>query len=82
MSRFRNTQTGVVVSVDDSKDARFVNGWEPAEKPAPKAPAKKAVAKKTASKKAAAEKTDEVNGDEPEMSDSNDEPDITDAEDN
>jgi len=47
MSRFRNTTTGVVVSVDDSKDGRFVNGWEPAEKPAPKAPVKKAAAPKT-----------------------------------
>ena len=53
MGRFRNTTTGVVVSVDDSKDGRFVNGWEPADKPAAKAPvaAKKAVAKKAAASK-------------------------------
>lgn len=46
MSRFVNSQTGVVVSVDDSKDDRFTGLWEPAEdspaKPEPKAPAKKA----------------------------------------
>jgi len=28
MSRFKNTTTGVVVSVDDSKDDRFTAGWE------------------------------------------------------
>lgn len=27
MSRFRNEQTGVVVSVADEKDARFGEGW-------------------------------------------------------
>jgi len=27
MSKFRNESTGVVVSVDDSKDARFGEGW-------------------------------------------------------
>lgn len=47
MARFRNLETGVVVSVDDSKDERFASGFEPqstaAEKPAPKkAPAKSA----------------------------------------
>lgn len=31
MSKFRNVATQVVVSVDDSKDDRFTNGWEPAE---------------------------------------------------
>ena len=31
MGRFRNLETGVVVSVDDSKDERFTSGWEPAE---------------------------------------------------
>ena len=53
MGRFRNTTTGVVVSVDDSKDGRFVDGWEPADKPATKTatPAKKAVAKKAAASK-------------------------------
>ena len=33
MGRFQNSETGVVVSVDDSKDERFtrgVSGWEPA----------------------------------------------------
>jgi hypothetical protein len=28
MGRFRNTTTNVVVSVDDSKDDRFGEGWE------------------------------------------------------
>lgn len=28
MSRFENIQTGVVISVDDSKDGRFVAGWK------------------------------------------------------
>lgn len=28
MSRFENIQTGVVVSVDDSKDDRFTSGWK------------------------------------------------------
>ena len=46
MGRFRNTVTGVVVSVDDSKDDRFTDGWESADKAAP---AKKASAKKAAS---------------------------------
>lgn len=41
MSTFRNTTSGVVVSVDDSKDDRYVNGWEPADKPAPEKPAAK-----------------------------------------
>lgn len=32
MSRHRNTSTGVVVSVDDSKDERYRGGeWEPAD---------------------------------------------------
>ena len=31
MSKFRNSTTQVVVSVDDSKDDRFTDGWEPAE---------------------------------------------------
>jgi hypothetical protein len=35
MGRFVNDQTGVVVSVDDSKDERFASGWT-----AEKAPAK------------------------------------------
>lgn len=40
MSKFRNSSTGVIVSVADSKDARFGDGWvsadaqpEPAVKP-------------------------------------------------
>lgn len=38
MGRFRNDKTDVVVSVDDSKDERFKDGWTPVkdEKPAPK----------------------------------------------
>ncbi len=49
MSRFRSTSTGVVVSVDDSKDDRFSNGWESADEPAPdkKTPAKKATSAKS-----------------------------------
>jgi hypothetical protein len=48
MSRFRNTTTGVVVSVDDSKDGRFKVGYEPVdEAPVKKAPAKKAAASRT-----------------------------------
>jgi phosphoribosylformimino-5-aminoimidazole carboxamide ribonucleotide (ProFAR) isomerase len=35
MGRFRNVTTEVVVSVDDSKDDRFTEGWEPANKPTP-----------------------------------------------
>jgi len=44
MGRFRNLETGVVVSVDDSKDDRFAVGFEPAETE------KKATAKKAAPK--------------------------------
>jgi len=52
MGRFRNLETGVVVSVDDSKDERFAVGFEPAaagdEKPtSSKAPAKRSAAKKS-----------------------------------
>ena len=49
MGRFRNLATGVVVSVDDSKDARFSDGFEPVKDGAAekKAPAKKAAAPKT-----------------------------------
>ena len=46
MGRFRSRATGVVVSVDDSKDARFDAGWEPADAPKKAAP-KKAAAKKS-----------------------------------
>ena len=49
MSRFVNDTTGIVVSVDDSKDERYtagLTGWSPAEGDgkAKKAPAKKAAA--------------------------------------
>lgn len=40
MSKFVNSETGVVVSVDDSKDERFTNGWEPAGAPKKSRPAK------------------------------------------
>jgi len=33
MSKFRNSSTGIVVSVDDSKDARFASGWESTDTP-------------------------------------------------
>lgn len=74
MGRFVNTATGVTFSVDDSKDDRYVDGFERANedgKPVKKAPA----AKKAAAKKPAAKKAAEVKNDEPETSDSNDEPD-------
>lgn len=46
MSRFRNKATNVVFSVDDSKDGRYVDGFEPVNAPKPvKSPAKKAAAK-------------------------------------
>jgi hypothetical protein len=46
MGRFRNVETGVVVSVDDSKDERYAVGYEPADaEPAKKAPAKQAAPK-------------------------------------
>jgi hypothetical protein len=38
VGRFKNLTTGVVVSVDDSKDARFDNGWEPADAEPKRAP--------------------------------------------
>lgn len=34
MSKFINTNTKVVVSVDDSKDDRFVDGWDVVEETA------------------------------------------------
>lgn len=43
MGRFRNLTTSVVVSVDDSKDERYVEGWESADKPTT---AKKATTRK------------------------------------
>jgi hypothetical protein len=37
MSKFENLATGIVVSVDDSKDERFGDGWKAAgDKPAPR----------------------------------------------
>ena len=45
MSRFRNTTTEVVVSVDDSKDDRYTDGWEPA--PAVKTPPAKRASSKS-----------------------------------
>ena len=49
MSQFRNVNTGVVVSVDDSKDDRYTGAdWESADKKAPaKTPAKKATSSKS-----------------------------------
>jgi len=35
MSKFENLNTGIVVSVDDSKDKRFGDGWKPAGTPSP-----------------------------------------------
>jgi hypothetical protein len=49
MSRFRNTATGVVVSVADSKDDRFGTAWESADEPK-KAPAKKSASAKSEKK--------------------------------
>lgn len=49
MSRFRNEQTGVVVSVDDSKDERFASGWEPADSD-DKASAKRSTSSKSGKK--------------------------------
>jgi hypothetical protein len=45
MGRFRNLATDVVVSVDDSKDERFGDGWESATES--KTPAKKSASSKT-----------------------------------
>jgi hypothetical protein len=47
MGRFRNLQTGVVVSVDDSKDGRFEQGYEPADAEPKRVPAKKAAPAKS-----------------------------------
>lgn len=52
MSTFRNVTTGVVVSVDDSKDDRYADGsWAKVGAPAKKAEPKKAAAKSTATKR-------------------------------
>lgn len=45
MGRFRNLTTDVVVTVDDSKDERFADGWESASES--KAPAKKSASSKS-----------------------------------
>ena len=45
MSRFENVKTGVVVSVDDSKDDRYASGWKPVDTKAPSS--KKASDKKS-----------------------------------
>ena len=50
MGRFVSKSTGVTFSVDDSKDARYGDGWESADKPSrpePKTPAKKAASSKS-----------------------------------
>ena len=47
MARFRNVQTGVVVSVDDSKADRYSDGWESADEAEKKAPAKKSAPSKS-----------------------------------
>lgn len=46
MGRFVNDETGVLVSVDDSKDERFASGWTSADE-SKKAPAKKAASSKS-----------------------------------
>lgn len=38
MGRFRNSDTGVVVSVSDDKDDRFASGWVPADAPEKRGP--------------------------------------------
>lgn len=38
MGKFRNEQTGVVVSVSDEKDARFGEGWVSADQPEKRGP--------------------------------------------
>lgn len=49
MGRFVNDSTKVVVTVDDSKDERFADGWSPADADgkSTKAPAKKAASSKS-----------------------------------
>lgn len=41
MSKFENSNTHVVVSVDDSKDDRFSDGWVPVKESAAKKTARK-----------------------------------------
>lgn len=38
MPRFRNIETGSVVSVDDEKADRFKSGWEPVDDEKPRTP--------------------------------------------
>jgi hypothetical protein len=38
MARFRNIESGSVVSVDDEKAARFTTGWEPLDEKPKRAP--------------------------------------------
>lgn len=38
MSKFRSESTGIVVSVDDSKDERFGEGWVSADSPEKRSP--------------------------------------------
>ena len=38
MSKFRNELTGIVVSVDDSKDVRFSEGWVSTDAPEKRGP--------------------------------------------
>lgn len=47
MSKWRNLTTGAVVSVDDSKDARFDAAWEPADVEKPKATPRRRSTKKS-----------------------------------
>lgn len=49
MGRFVNDETGVVVSVDDSKDDRFDAGWSAADESGEpkKAPAKRSTSSKS-----------------------------------
>lgn len=51
MGRHRSVLTGVVVSVDDSKDERFAVGYEPADKSPEKPPADTKTAEKPPAKK-------------------------------
>lgn len=47
MSRLRNKTTGVVVSVDDSKDERFDDNWEQVDAASPKRTTRKSTAGKS-----------------------------------
>lgn len=50
MSKWRNLATGAVVSVDDSKDARFDAAWERADVEKPKATPRRRSTKKSDNK--------------------------------